>query len=90
MCHTLITMSMKQTYSASGWKSQSWSFTIMIFPKHCFATFHLDIVPVATVQIHQHRKMRTSTQLGLVAAAIDMLTEALTLHISLASRMGPF
>lgn len=45
---------------------------------------HLDLfIPFPTIQIHQHREVRATSQLRLVPGAVHVLSEALALDVAI-------
>lgn len=57
-------------------------------PGNGFPTFDLDLIPIATIEVHQHREVSASTQLGFIPAAVHVLPKALALHVAIHADPG--
>eukprot|EP00438_Fugacium_kawagutii_P001541 Skav214186 [mRNA] locus=scaffold3641:8469:8981:- [translate_table: standard] len=89
MGHALVPMAMEEANPTGGWKGQGRSPPVVVFPKDGFPTFHLDLrIPLATIEVHQHREVRAPTQLGFISAAVHVLPKALALHVAIHADPG--
>lgn len=58
-------------------------------PGNGFPTFHLDLrIPIATIEVDEHREVSASAQLGFIPAAVHVLPKALALHVAIHADPG--